>query len=142
MTRILFTAFFSLVLNTISPAAFAIDSLSNDGTSHGAREAADYATSKAILNLNPGDEVTIRANTTTTVSCAMGSSLPDCKKAIASYESRYQTCKRSYPASTCFNNEWPAFKTRHPECLMEAFDVCVRTCGESYPGSTCYNNCR
>lgn len=105
-------------------------------------EATDFARTKAILNLNPGDEITIRANTTTTVTCAMGSTLPNCKSAIASYESRYQTCKRSYPASTCFNNEWPTFKTRNPECITEAFDACVRTCGESYPGSTCYNNCR
>ena len=102
----------------------------------------DFARAKAILNLNPGDEITIRANTTTTVTCAAGSSLPNCKSAIANYESRFQTCKRSYPASTCFNNEWPAFKTRNPECITEGFDACIRTCGETYPGTTCYNNCR
>lgn len=102
----------------------------------------ELAHSKALVNLNPGDEITIRANTTTTVSCAAGPSLPACKNAIAVYESRYQTCKRSYPASTCFTNEWPAFKSRNPECVLEGFDACIQTCGESYPSSTCYNNCR
>lgn len=96
----------------------------------------------ALVNINPGDEITIRANTTTTVVCASGKAAPACKNMIEMYESRYKTCKQSYSASTCYNNEWQAFKTRHPECVHEAFDACFRTCEESYASSSCYNNCR
>lgn len=104
----------------------------------GIATAADAAT----LSLNPGDTVTIQPNTATTVTCAAGPATPDCSRAIATYQSRYSTCKRSYPASTCFNNEWPAFKSRAPACVVDAFDACVQTCEESYPASTCFNNCR
>lgn len=96
----------------------------------------------ATLNLNPGDTVTIQPNFPTTVTCAAGPAAPDCTRAIATYQSRYNACKRSYPASTCYNNEWPAFKSRAPACVVDAFDVCVQTCEESYPSSTCFNNCR
>jgi hypothetical protein len=96
----------------------------------------------ATLTLNPGDTVTIQPNYPTTVTCAAGPAAPDCTRAIATYQSRYNACKRSYPASTCYNNEWPAFKSRAPACVVDAFDVCVQTCEESYPSSTCFNNCR
>ncbi len=96
----------------------------------------------ATLNLNPGDTVTIQPNFPTTVTCAAGPAAPDCTRPIATYQSRYNACKRSYPASTCYNNEWPAFKSRAPACVVDAFDICVQTCEESYPSSTCFNNCR
>lgn len=96
----------------------------------------------ATLNLNSGDSVVIQPNVATTVTCNATGGPTICEIPISIYESRYQTCKRSYPSSTCFNNEWPAFKSRHPSCVLEAFDACIKTCGESYPSSTCYNNCR
>jgi len=96
----------------------------------------------ATLNLNSGDSVVIQPNVATTVTCNAIGGPTTCEIQISNYESRYQTCKRAYPASTCFSNEWPAFKSRHPTCVLEAFDACIKTCGESYPSSTCYNNCR
>lgn len=96
----------------------------------------------ATLNLNSGDSAVIQPNVATTVTCNAVGGPTTCEIQISTYESRYQTCKRSYPASTCFTNEWPAFKSRHPNCVLEAFDACIKTCGESYPSSTCYNNCR
>lgn len=100
------------------------------------------AASAATLNLNSGDSVLIQPNVATTVTCNAVGGPTTCEVQISVYESRYQTCKHSYPASTCFSNEWPAFKSRHPSCVLEAFDSCIKTCGESYPSSTCYNNCR
>lgn len=97
--------------------------------------------SAATLNLNPGDTVTLIPNVQTTVVCGTSSTL-DCQRDINMMIARFNTCKKSYPASTCFNNEWPAFKQRSPRCVMDAFDTCVEMCEETYPSSTCYNNCR
>ncbi len=96
----------------------------------------------ATLNLSPGDSALIQPNVMTTVICGAGAPAADCTKAIQVFESRFTVCKKTYPASTCYQNEWPAFKSRSPDCVVEAFDACYRVCTESYPGSTCYQNCR
>ena len=97
----------------------------------------------ATLNLNVGDSAVIQPNVMTTVTCGgSGTPVTNCVAAIKSFDNRYATCKKTYPPSTCYQNEWPAFKTRNPDCVEEAFDACYRVCAESYPGSTCYQNCR
>ena len=87
VSRFLITLLMGVAIVTAAAPALAAESSSSDTLS----EQEDFSRAKAILNLNPGDEITIRANTTTTVTCAAGSSLPNCKSAIASYESRFQT---------------------------------------------------
>lgn len=96
----------------------------------------------ATLNLNPGESAVINPSVATTVVCAAGSSRTDCQVEAVGFERRYDVCKQSTSPSTCFTNEWTTFKNRHPECLTEAFDVCIRLCEESTSPSTCYNTCR
>lgn len=101
-----------------------------------------HAAKAATLNLSPGESVIIQPNVTTTVICGAGTPVASCGAAIKSLESRFAVCEKTYSSSTCFQNEWPAFKTRSPECVTEAFDTCYRLCSKTYPGSTCYQNCR